>query len=141
VGKAVEVLIIDDDDLFVSSLCDFLSHKGYGVRAVRTGKDGLKSVEECEPSMVLLDQRLPDMEGVEVCKTILDNYPGIKVIFVTAYATVRCAVDAMQAGAFNYLSKPFELEELLILMWQQSVQMEEIWIMYEKQQARKRRNW
>ena len=139
-GKTVEVLIIDDDDLFVSSLCDFLSHKGYRVRAVRTGKDGLKSVEECEPSMVLLDQRLPDMEGVEVCKTILENYPGIKVIFVTAYATVRCAVDAMQAGAFNYLSKPFELEELLILMdlATKSVQMEgRIRIHdYEKQQAR-----
>ena len=139
-GKTVEVLIIDDDDLFVSSLCDFLSHKGYGVRAVRTGKEGLKSLEECQPSIVLLDQRLPDMEGIEVCRTILENNPGIKVIFVTAYATVRCAVDAMQAGAFNYLSKPFELDELLILMDQakKSVQMEgRIRIHdYENQQAR-----
>ncbi len=138
--KNAEVLIIDDDDLFVSSLCDFLSHKGYGVRARRTGKDGLKSVEECEPSIVLLDQRLPDMEGLEVCKTILENYPGTKVIFVTAYATVRCAVDAMRAGAFNYLSKPFELEELLILMdlATKSVQMEgKIRIHdYEHQKAR-----
>jgi DNA-binding NtrC family response regulator len=65
---------------------------------------------------VLLDQKLPDMEGIEVCRKILEMDPRTKVILVTAYATVRCAVDAIKAGAFNYLSKPFELDELLIIM-------------------------
>jgi len=126
VSKPIEVLIIDDDELFVASLSDFLTHKGYSISAVRTGKDGLKSIETRQPSIVLLDQKLPDMEGTEVCRKILDASPFTKVIFVTAYATVKCAVDAMQAGAFNYLSKPFELDELLILMGMaaRNVQME-----------------
>ena len=65
---------------------------------------------------MLLDQKLPDMEGIEVCRKILEIDPRSKVILVTAYATVRCAVDAIKAGAFNYLSKPFELDELLHIM-------------------------
>jgi DNA-binding NtrC family response regulator len=134
------VLIIDDDHLFVASLSDFLSHKGYSIRAERTGKDGLKSIENHQPSIVLLDQKLPDMEGTEVCRKILDASPTTKVIFVTAYATVKSAVDAMQAGAFNYLSKPFELDELLILMGlaARNVQMEgKIRVQdYEKEKAR-----
>jgi len=72
--------------------------------------------EREQPALVLLDQKLPDMEGIEVCRKILEMDPRTKVILVTAYATVRCAVDAIKAGAFNYLSKPFELDELLIIM-------------------------
>jgi DNA-binding NtrC family response regulator len=140
VSKPIGVLIIDDDHLFVASLSDFLSHKGYSIRAERTGKDGLRSIENHQPSIVLLDQKLPDMEGTEVCRKVMEASPTTKVIFVSAYATVKCAVDAMQAGAFNYLSKPFELDELLILMSlaARSVQMEgKIRVQdYEKEKAR-----
>jgi DNA-binding NtrC family response regulator len=114
--KAIQVLIIDDDELFVASLCDYLSTKNYKVSSARTGKDGMATFEREQPALVLLDQKLPDMEGIEVCRKILEIDPKTKVVLVTAYATVRCAVDAIKAGAFNYLSKPFELDELLIIM-------------------------
>jgi DNA-binding NtrC family response regulator len=114
--KAVQVLIIDDDELFVASLSDFLSGKDFTVGSARTGKEGMTIFERQQPALVLLDQKLPDMEGIEVCRKILEMDPRTKVILVTAYATVRCAVDAIKAGAFNYLSKPFELDELLIIM-------------------------
>jgi DNA-binding NtrC family response regulator len=114
--KAVQVLIIDDDELFVASLSDFLSGKDFTVSSARTGKEGMTIFERQQPALVLLDQKLPDMEGIEVCRKILEMDPRTKVILVTAYATVRCAVDAIKAGAFNYLSKPFELDELLIIM-------------------------
>ena len=114
--KAIQVLIIDDDELFVASLSDYLSAKGYNASLARTGKEGISVFEREQPFLVLLDQKLPDMEGIEVCRKILEMNPRTKVIFVTAYATVRCAVDAIKAGAFNYLSKPFELDELLIVM-------------------------
>ena len=114
--KAIQVLIIDDDELFVASLCDFLSAKNFKVNSSKTGREGMVVFEREQPALVLLDQKLPDMEGIEVCRKILEMDPRTKVIFVTAYATVRCAVDAIKAGAFNYLSKPFELEELLIIM-------------------------
>jgi DNA-binding NtrC family response regulator len=114
--KAVQVLIIDDDELFVASLSDYLSAKGYRVSSAKTGKEGMSVFEREQPALVLLDQKLPDMEGIEVCRKILETDPRTKVILVTAYATVRCAVDAIKTGAFNYLSKPFELDELLIIM-------------------------
>jgi DNA-binding NtrC family response regulator len=114
--KAVQVLIIDDDELFVASLSDFLSAKSFKVGSAKTGKEGMSVFEREQPALVLLDQKLPDMEGIEVCRKILEMDPRTKVILVTAYATVRCAVDAIKAGAFNYLSKPFELDELLIIM-------------------------
>jgi DNA-binding NtrC family response regulator len=114
--KAIQVLIIDDDELFVASLSDFLSAKSFKVSSAKTGKEGMSVFEREQPALVLLDQKLPDMEGIEVCRKILEMDPRTKVILVTAYATVRCAVDAIKAGAFNYLSKPFELDELLIIM-------------------------
>ena len=114
--KAIQVLIIDDDELFVASLSDYLSAKSYKVSSASTGKEGMTVFEREQPALVLLDQKLPDMEGIEVCRKILEIDPRSKVILVTAYATVRCAVDAIKAGAFNYLSKPFELDELLIVM-------------------------
>jgi DNA-binding NtrC family response regulator len=114
--KATQVLVIDDDELFVASLLDYLSAKSFKVSSARTGKEGISVFEREQPALVLLDQKLPDMEGIEVCRKILEMDPRSKVIFVTAYATVRCAVDAIKAGAFNYLSKPFELDELLITM-------------------------
>jgi DNA-binding NtrC family response regulator len=114
--KTIQVLIIDDDELFVASLSDFLSAKNFKVSSAKTGKEGMSVFEREQPTLVLLDQKLPDMEGIEVCRKILEMDPRTKVILVTAYATVRCAVDAIKAGAFNYLSKPFELDELLMII-------------------------
>jgi DNA-binding NtrC family response regulator len=112
--KAINLLIIDDDDFVTASLSDFLINKGFGVRTASNGKDGIASFEREQPSLVLLDQKLPDMEGVNVCQKILEINPNTKIVFITAYATVQYAVEAMQAGAFHYLSKPFELDELSI---------------------------
>jgi len=112
--KAINLLIIDDDDFVTASLSDFLINKGFGVRTASNGKDGIASFGREQPSLVLLDQKLPDMEGVDVCQKILEINPNAKIIFITAYATVQYAVEAMQAGASHYLSKPFELDELSI---------------------------
>ena len=124
--KVIKILIIDDDDFVSASLSDFLINKGFGVRTASNGKDGIVSFEREQPSLVLLDQKLPDMEGVDVCQKILEINPNAKIIFITAYATVQYAVEAMQAGASHYLSKPFELDELSITidMALKNVQME-----------------
>ena len=124
--KVIKLLIIDDDDFVSASLSDYLINKGFGVRTASNGKDGIASFEREQPSLVLLDQKLPDMEGVDVCQKILAINPNAKIIFITAYATVQYAVEAMQAGASHYLSKPFELDELSITidMALKNVQME-----------------
>ena len=113
-NKTLDILIIDDDALFVASLSDFLISKGFNVQTATTGREGIKNFENREPPLALLDQELPDIGGIEVCKKILEINPNTKIIFMTAYATVQYAVEAMQAGAYNYLSKPFSLDELLI---------------------------
>jgi len=115
-NRPLSTLIVDDDEAFVDSLSDFLSGKGFFVLSGKTGAEGVERFEKHQPPLVLLDQNLPDMEGIQVCRKILEINPTVKVIFITAFATVRYAVDAMEAGAFNYLSKPFDLNELLITM-------------------------
>ncbi|MDJ0780397.1 MAG: sigma-54 dependent transcriptional regulator [Desulfosarcinaceae bacterium] len=108
------ILIIDDDELFVASLADHLTESGYPVLQASTGTQGLELFEGQRPAIVLLDQELPDGKGLDICRRLLEMDPTVKTIFITAYATVRTAVDAMQAGAFNYLTKPFSIEELMI---------------------------
>lgn len=112
------ILIIDDDELIAASLVDHLSEKGFQAYRAATGTEGLALFEQQRPGIVLLDQELPDGNGLNICRRLLEIDPTVKTIFITAYATVRTAVDAMQAGAFNYLTKPFSIEELMI-----SVQM------------------
>ena len=112
--RILNILIIDDDEFFTESLSDFLTEKVLKVQTAKDGKGGVDLFERNQPPLVLLDQKLPDMAGSQVCRRILDINANTKIIFVTAYATVQYAVEAMQAGAFNYLSKPFELDELLI---------------------------
>jgi DNA-binding NtrC family response regulator len=114
--KTVNILVIDDDQLFSTSLSDFLGSRGYHVSTAASGRQGVRIFKELQPSIVLLDQKLPDIPGLEVCKQVLEVNPHTKIVFITAYATIQYAVDAMQAGAFNYLSKPFELDELLIVI-------------------------
>ncbi|MGE5842796.1 MAG: response regulator transcription factor, partial [Deltaproteobacteria bacterium] len=67
-NKAVKVLIIDDDELFAASLSDYLSAKGYQVNSAGNGKEGMTVHEHEQPALVLLDQKLPDIEGIEVCR-------------------------------------------------------------------------
>lgn len=124
--RSLGILIVDDDALFTASLSDFLESQGFAVTSAQTGTEGLALFERQRAHIVLLDQRLPDTGGIDICRRILEIGPNTKVILMTAYATVPYAVEAMQAGAFDYLSKPFELEELLIAirMAEKSVRLE-----------------
>ncbi len=124
--KTPNILIVDDDEFFTASLSDFLVSRGYRVENAQSGGQGLALFEQHRPPMVLLDQRLPDTGGIDVCRRIVEAGLNTKVILMTAYATVPYAVEAMQAGAFDYLSKPFELDELLIAirMAEKNAQME-----------------
>jgi DNA-binding NtrC family response regulator len=105
------VLIVDDDSDFCESTCDGLSLEGYEVRYATTGREGLDYFNTWNPSIVLLDQKLPDILGSEVDRRIREADPGVKVIFATAYGSLSEAVDAVKSGAFHYLTKPLELDE------------------------------
>jgi len=106
-------IVVVDDDL---SLCHFLkrtlSQKGYQVTSCTTGSEAIRFVDEQETDLVLLDNKLPDLTGLEILKEMRQKHPKIPIIIMTAFGTADTAIEAMCLGAFDYILKPFELEEI-----------------------------
>ncbi len=109
-----KILIIDDDLDTCSLLSRFLSKKGFEVKSVSTGSLGIKILEEESFAVVLCDFRLGDMDGREVLAAAKRINEKTQVIIITGYSDVRIAVEVIQAGAFNYVTKPLLPEEILI---------------------------
>jgi len=106
------ILIIDDDALLCASLRDALGDDSSTVVDAQTAARGLEIVAQRAVDIVLLDQKLPDAQGVDLCPKILEVNDQCKIVFMTAFPTFENAVAALRAGAYDYLSKPFELGEL-----------------------------
>jgi DNA-binding NtrC family response regulator len=107
------ILIIEDEDLIRLSLRSRLEREGYVVEEAPDGSTGLSRADEMSPDLVLLDCRLPDTDGLSVLKSLSKSHPEIVVILMTAYSSIESVVEAMKLGAYTYLNKPFDLEELL----------------------------
>src|SRR5512139_2455518 len=110
------ILIVDDDEVMQQTLSDVLKKKGYEVFSVSAGNGALSIIKKNIVDLVLLDMRLPDVDGIEVLKKIKELDTEILVIMMTAYSDVQTAVSAMKSGAYHYINKPFELEELKLLI-------------------------
>ncbi len=106
------LLIIDDDHIFCETIKDYLTGDTLEVLTAHTAREGLAACAGGKIDVVLLDQNLPDGEGHTLCPSILKCNDQTKIIFATAYPSFENAVKALKAGANDYLSKPFELEEL-----------------------------
>jgi len=106
------ILIIDDDKIFCDTIKSYLTKKGLEVFTAHSGTDGVNICSQRKMAVVLLDQNLPDGEGHSFCSSVLKHNEKTKIIFITAYPSFEGAVKAIKAGAHDYLSKPFELEEL-----------------------------
>ncbi len=107
------VLIVDDEASIRESLQTLLEMEGFTVDTASNGEDGLARMAEQPMDLVLLDLALPDRSGLEILRDIRDRDPGLPVIMITAYGTVENAVAAMQAGASNFIQKPWDNEKLL----------------------------
>jgi len=107
-----KILIIDDNDIFCESVSDLLTDSDTDVLTANTAKDGLRICSETKIDVVILDQKLPDAEGISLCPSILKQNTETKIIFVTAYPSFNNAIEAIKVGAHDYLSKPFEMAEL-----------------------------
>jgi len=110
---AGSVLIIDDEAAIRESLETLLELEGYGVESAASGEEGLARIGERSFDLVLLDLALPDRNGLDLLADIHLQDPGLSIIMVTAYGTVENAVRAMQAGAANFVQKPWDNEKLL----------------------------
>jgi len=107
------ILIVDDEAAIRESLETLLAIEGYNVEAARTAEEGLALLAASPRDLVLLDFALPDRNGLEVLDEIRQRDPGLPVIMITAYGTVENAVKAIQAGATNFIQKPWDNEKLL----------------------------
>ncbi len=110
------ILIVDDEESFRRHLARLFLRKGFEVHDVATAAEALRQLAAEPVDVVLLDILLPDQDGVEVLRQIKQNYPDLQVIMMTGNATVQNAIASMKLGAYDYLVKPFDLEELSILI-------------------------
>lgn len=108
------ILVVDDEPNYLIVISELLKEENYEVLTAQSGEDGLKVVEETDLDLVLTDMRMPGMGGLEFLKAIKNYNKDLPVIMITAFGEVEKAVVAMKAGAYNYLSKPFNNEELLM---------------------------
>jgi DNA-binding NtrC family response regulator len=113
-GKG-SVLIVDDKDSMLKMLSTLLGDE-WNVETFRSASQALERFRRSPADLILTDIRMPDMDGMELLQTVKREAPDTEVILMTAYATVSQAVEAVKAGAYNYLTKPFEAEELKIAL-------------------------
>ncbi|MGC1241992.1 MAG: sigma-54 dependent transcriptional regulator [Chryseosolibacter sp.] len=112
------ILLIEDDLTFSRILEGFLTKKGYQVTISHKGKDGLKAFESQSFDFILLDYRLPDTTGMELLLEIKKTKPSIPVVIMTSFSDIRTAVKAIKSGAHEYITKPVNPDELLMILEQ-----------------------
>jgi len=112
------ILIIDDDDQLRKSFKKLLIEEGYQVESALSGELGLEIVHEKVPDLVIIDMRLPGMNGLETFRAIQEIEPKLPAIIMTAYGTTETAIEATKMGAFDYVLKPFEIPNMLDVIGQ-----------------------
>jgi len=110
------VLIVEDDEIFLRPLQRTLELAEYEVLAVPSGEDAIDLLKGDDVDLVLTDKRLPGMDGVELVRRLKAEHPDLGVVVMTAYGTIESAVEAMKLGAADYLVKPFEAAEVLMVV-------------------------
>jgi len=110
------ILIVDDDEIFLRPLRRTLEAAGFDVLAAASGEDAIDLLKRDDVDLVVSDRRLPGIDGVELVRRIKAEHPDLAVVVMTAYGTIESAVEAMRLGALDYLVKPFEPAEALMVI-------------------------
>jgi len=111
-----KILVVDDEPSHLKMLETVLTAEGFEVQKANDGQTAIQAVEKRFYDLILMDVRMSRMDGIEALKRIKEISPGIPVIIMTAYASVNTAVDALKSGAYDYLTKPLDIDELKILV-------------------------
>jgi DNA-binding NtrC family response regulator len=114
--KNPQILIVDDEEKIRKVLTRLLEDEDYRVKSVENGQKAIAILNSYKPEIILMDQNMPGLNGIDAMVTIKDKHPSITVIIITAHGEVSLAVDAIKKGAYDYLEKPFDNDKLLLLI-------------------------
>jgi PAS domain S-box-containing protein len=115
-AEGIQILIVDDERDIRDASERILSRIGFQTFTAQRGEEALQIFQDIHPSIVLLDLKMPGMDGMEVLKHLRERDPFLLVIVITGYATVETAIEAMKQGAYDFISKPFEPDQLRIVV-------------------------
>jgi len=110
----VNVLLVDDEIEFISALAERLRLRNYDARAVSRAEDVLSTIQHDPPDVVLLDFKMPGMDGIEILKLIKSMHPAVEVIMVTGHGDSKSREEVMNSGAADYIMKPIDIGELVL---------------------------
>jgi len=125
--EQVRVLVVDDEETVRNLLQRILKEVGYDVATAANGQEALAKIAELKPGVVLLDIKMPGMSGMEVLQQIRTNWPETCVVMATAAADVQTAVEAMTKGAYDYITKPFNRDDLLLKVQRAAEKRDYLW--------------
>ena len=111
--SAARVLVVDDEPSVVEVFKEFLSAQGYELTLAASGEDAVRRLRDCRPDIILTDLNLPGLSGLEVMRAAKAVDPEVCVVVVTGYASASTAIDALRQGAYDYVTKPFDLDDVL----------------------------
>lgn len=111
--ERVKVLIVDDEQDFRRLFVKRFTLRNLEVDAVGSGREALEALEDKEYDVVVLDVRMPVMDGIETLKELKKRHPSTEVIMLTGHGSVKSGIEGMSHGAFDYVLKPFKIDDLL----------------------------
>jgi two-component system NtrC family response regulator len=114
--KPESILVVDDDESLRRVTQLQLEEAGFRVSTAAKGSEALEQMEEDEPALVITDLKMPGLSGMDLLKKIRESYPQTTVLMITAFGTIQTAVEAMKAGAYDYITKPIDYEELVLIV-------------------------
>jgi DNA-binding NtrC family response regulator len=111
--EKMKMMLVDDEERFLDTTKKLLARKGYEVLTATSGLEALEKLMKENVHVVILDVKMPGMDGVATLKAIKSRYPLVEVIMLTGHATVESAMDGLKLGAVDYLMKPADVDELI----------------------------
>lgn len=112
-GGHIKVLVVDDELDFLETIVKRLERRGLSAKGVSSGKSALDYLESHEVDVVILDVRMPGMDGIDVLKEIVTKWPKTQVILLTGHGSIEAGMKGLELGAYDYVLKPAKLEDIM----------------------------
>lgn len=111
--ESMKILIVDDEAEYLQTLIKRMQKRGIAITGVNSGAEAIAALPQGDFDVVILDVRMPEMSGIEVLKIIKKDFPLVEVIMLTGHANMEVAIEGMELGAFDYLMKPIDIDDLI----------------------------